>query len=109
MTRRAEIGEAGRRFMGWKKLRATIQAQAEEIEEQARVNGKGGEREAALLAGVDVLEKRDLSRAREALETISGYKARSQYPGCCPYGCDAPSIADTALAALAYLSATEGK
>jgi transcription initiation factor IIE alpha subunit len=36
-------------------------------------------------------------RLREALETISKYSDNSRFFGCCPYGCDTPSVARAAL------------
>lgn len=38
----------------------------------------------------------EVARLREALETIAGY---SRLNGCCPYGCDTPTIAKNALEA----------
>ena len=58
--------------------------------EQARLNGMGAEREAALLSKIEMMQR--------ALEEIASYDRDSKHgEGICPYGCDTPCIARTAL------------
>ena len=72
-------------------LRANLEDERDECLEQARLNGMGAEREAALLGKIEMM--------RRALEEIASYDnvITSGLPGICPYGCDTPSIAQTAL------------
>lgn len=71
-------------------LLAKLTAERAECLEQARLNGMGAEREAALLGKIEIL--------RRALEEIASYdKDSSHGEGICPYGCDTPCIARTAL------------
>jgi len=67
-----------------------LAAERAECLEQARLNGMGAEREAALLGKIEIL--------RRALEEIASYDRGSKHgEGICPYGCDTPWIAKTAL------------
>lgn len=71
-------------------LRAELEDERAECLEQARLNGMGGEREAALLGKIEVM--------RRALEEIAGFDRDSQHgKGACPYGCRTPQIAQIAL------------
>lgn len=71
-------------------LRAELEDERAECLEQARLNGMGAQREAALLGKIEAM--------RRALEEIASHdKDSSHGPGICPYGCDTPWIARNAL------------
>lgn len=73
-----------------KEMRTELAAERAECLEQARLNGMGSEREATLLGKIEVM--------RRALEEIASYDKDSKHgEGICPYGCDTPWIARTAL------------
>lgn len=76
-------------------LRAELEDERAECLEQARLNGMGAQREAALLGKIEIL--------RRALEEIASYDNGSVHgPGICPYGCDTPHIAQLALCNTGY-------
>lgn len=45
-----------------------------------------------------------LAVAMKALSDVRSYSENSKYEGCCPYGCDTPTIAETALTRIANLT-----
>jgi hypothetical protein len=90
----------------------------EEVKEQCTLNAKGSEREYSLRGRIEQLERENAalrekmkvswdeisvlvnqnSALLEALKTIAKYDQNSPHgDGICPYGCDCPSIANTAL------------
>lgn len=92
LKQNAEIECERANWLGSRLELVEIQLAAERTEclEQARLNGIGAEREAALLSKIEMMQR--------ALEEIASYDRDSKHgEGICPYGCDTPSIARTAL------------